>query len=58
MSNCFFPLLTELERDDDGTDVLPVLETPWYRFGDEGRKRIRFAYTLVRRGATPSSRQR
>ena len=45
MSNCFFPTLTEIERDDDGTDVLPVIETPWYRFGDEGRKRVRFAYT-------------
>ena len=45
LSNCFFPTLTELERDEDGTDVLPVIETPWYRFGDEGRKRIRFAYT-------------
>jgi hypothetical protein len=45
LSNCWFPTLTELERDEDGTDVLPVIETPWYRFGDEGRKRIRFAYT-------------
>lgn len=45
LSNCFFPTLTEIERDDDGTDVLPILETPWYRFGDEGRKRVRFVYT-------------
>lgn len=44
LSNCFFPTLIELERDDDGTDVLPVLETPWYRFGEDGRKRVRFAY--------------
>jgi hypothetical protein len=45
LSNCFFPTLTELEVDADGTNVLPVLETPWYRFGEEGRKRVRFAYT-------------
>jgi hypothetical protein len=45
LSNCFFPTLTELQVDADGTNVLPVLETPWYRFGDEARKRVRFAYT-------------
>jgi hypothetical protein len=45
LSNCFFPTLVELEVDADGTNVLPVLETPWYRFGEEGRKRVRFAYT-------------
>jgi hypothetical protein len=42
---CFFPVLDSvLIQDDDGTPVLPVFETPWYRLGQEGRKRIRFAY--------------
>lgn len=41
----FFPDLTlGLVADDDGTAVLPVLETPWYRLGKEGRKRVRFGY--------------
>jgi hypothetical protein len=42
---CFFPVLDAgLIQDDDGTPVLPVFETPWYRLGQEGRKRVRFAY--------------
>jgi len=41
----FFPPLggTTLV-DDNGVPVLPNLETGWYRLGQEGRKRIRFAY--------------
>jgi hypothetical protein len=57
LSNCWFPTLTEIERDDDGTDVLPIIETPWYRFGDEGRKRIRFAYTSYDCRATAPAAQ-
>jgi len=30
--------------DDNGINVLPVFETPWYRLGQEGRKRVKFAY--------------
>src|SRR5262249_28967052 len=30
--------------DDNGVPVLPNFETGWYRLGQEGRKRIRFAY--------------
>jgi hypothetical protein len=42
---CFFPAFgTSAIKDDDGTNVLPTFETPWYRLGQEGRKRIRFAY--------------
>ena len=41
----FFPDLTlGLTADADGTPVLPVIETPWYRLGKEGRKRVRFGY--------------
>lgn len=41
----FFPTFgSTLNQDDDGTPVLPVLETAWYRMGKEGRKRSRFAY--------------
>jgi hypothetical protein len=42
---CFFPSFTSAQiQDDDGTPVLPVFETPWYRLGQEGLKRVRFAY--------------
>jgi len=42
---CFFPAMDgNPVVDDDGTTVLPVFETPWYRLGPEGRKRIRFGY--------------
>lgn len=44
MAECFFPPAVSLEADGDGTNVLPVFETPWYRISEEGRKRIRFAY--------------
>jgi len=41
----FFPTFgSTLNQDDDGTAVLPTLETPWWRIGREGRKRSRFAY--------------
>jgi len=42
----FFPATTSSGPiyDADGVAVLPVLETPWYRMGREGRKRSRFAY--------------
>jgi len=40
----FFPAPGGQLADDDGTPVLPVFETPWYRLGEEGRKRVRFAY--------------
>lgn len=41
----FFPDPTMgLQIDDNGVPVMPEAETPWYRMGVEGRKRIRFAY--------------
>jgi hypothetical protein len=41
----FFPDLTQgLLVDDNGVPVMPEMQTPWYRLGQEGRKRIRFAY--------------
>lgn len=46
LSTCFFPLVdANPEIDDDGTAVLPVIETGWSRFGEEARKRMRFIYT-------------
>ena len=46
LDNCFFPTLDGSADivDADGTPVLPQFETPWYKLGLEGRKRIRFAY--------------
>ena len=44
LSNCFFPVFTGPQVDDDGTPVLPTLETPWYKLSEEGRKRVRFLY--------------
>ena len=42
---CFFPVLEVANlADDDGKPVLPQFDTPWYRLGEEARKRIRFAY--------------
>jgi hypothetical protein len=42
---CFFPVSGGATSvDDNGVAVLPIFETPWYRLGVEGRKRIRFAY--------------
>jgi len=42
---CFFPDLEVAPLlDDDGTAVLPAFETPWFRLGQEGRKRVRFGY--------------
>ena len=51
---CFFPTFdTSMIVDDNGVSVRPVFETPWYRMGQEGRKRIRFVYLSydVRTGA-------
>lgn len=55
---CFFPytqgVTPTFATDDDGKAVLPVLETPYYRMGREGRKRSRFAYlSYDARTATP-----
>jgi hypothetical protein len=44
LSEVFFPTFVGVQQDDDGTPVLPVFETPWYRLSEEGRKRTRFAY--------------
>jgi hypothetical protein len=44
LADCFFPPTTFSPVDDDGSPVLPLLETPWYRLTQEGRKRMRFAY--------------
>ena len=41
----FFPALDGTTiTDDNGINVLPFFETPWYRLGQEGRKRSRFGY--------------
>jgi len=42
---CFFPAFTtSVIADADGNPVLPSFDTPWFRLGEEGRKRTRFAY--------------
>lgn len=42
---CYFPTLNVGSlADADGAPVMPEFETPWYRLGEEGRKRVRFAY--------------
>jgi len=44
-SSCFFPIVTTaIAQDANGTNVLPYLETGWYRLSQEGRKRVRFSY--------------
>jgi hypothetical protein len=51
---CFFPALNgTMIADDNGLNVLPFFETPWYRLGQEGRKRVRFVYLTydIRTGA-------
>jgi hypothetical protein len=55
---CFFPSLeTVAIKDDDGDVVLPVFETPWYRLGEEGRKRSRFAYLSYDARVPPALRR-
>jgi len=45
LSSCFFPVFTTTANADaDGTAVLPSFETPWFRLGEEGRKRVRHTY--------------
>ena len=45
VSPCFYPILGSTGvADADGTAVMPFVQTPWYRLGPEGKKRIRFAY--------------
>jgi hypothetical protein len=45
VSACFAPSVTTVTNvDANGTNVMPFFETPWYRVGPEGRKRMRFAY--------------
>lgn len=41
---CFYPNVNVEQVDDNGYVVKPRFETPWYRLGEEGRKRIRFGY--------------
>jgi hypothetical protein len=44
-SACFAPTPSAgLIVDANGVNVLPYIQTPWYRLGPEGRKRTRFAY--------------
>jgi hypothetical protein len=55
---CFFPALDgTMIADDNGLNVLPFFETPWYRLGQEGRKRVRFAYLSydIRTGAAAAA---
>jgi hypothetical protein len=41
----FFPTLgSVIQQDGDGTNVMPVFETPYYRLGGTGRKRTRNVY--------------
>jgi len=52
----WFPTLgSALLQDDDGKPVLPLIETPWYRLGAEGRKRVKFAYLSYDARTTPGS---
>jgi hypothetical protein len=45
LSPCFFPMPGgALIQDANGVNVLPYLETAYYKLSAEGRKRIRFAY--------------
>jgi hypothetical protein len=45
VSSCFSPVFTLTPiSDDNGVAVLPRFDTPWYRMGAEGRKRMRFVY--------------
>jgi len=40
----FYPDVTLSQIDGNDVVVRPHIETPWYRLGLEGRKRVRFAY--------------
>jgi len=40
----FYPPEGVEQIDGNTIPVLPRFETPWYRLGQEGRKRVRFAY--------------
>jgi hypothetical protein len=40
----FYPDDGAPQKDADGWVVQPRIETPWYRLGEEGRKRARFGY--------------
>lgn len=45
LSASFFPTVSSAPvADANGVPVLPSFETPWYRLGDEGIKRVRFVY--------------
>jgi hypothetical protein len=67
ISACFFPsTATGLQVDGNGSNVMPYLETPYYKLSAEGRKRVRFLYlsydarngTLGRTDDRPVSWQR
>ena len=52
----FYPDVTLTQIDENSVVVKPHIETPFYRLGLEGRKRIRFAYLSYDvRAVTPSS---
>jgi hypothetical protein len=45
LSACFFPAAAgSASADADGSNVLPYLETGYYKLAPEGRKRVRFVY--------------
>ena len=45
ISRVFFPgTASDVQADGNGWFIYPKIETPWYRLGQEGRKRIRFVY--------------
>jgi hypothetical protein len=45
LSACFFPVTSGVHAADaNGVNVLPYLETGFYKLAQEGRKRVRFAY--------------
>ncbi|HSV08532.1 MAG TPA: hypothetical protein VLI07_18595 [Candidatus Binatus sp.] len=51
---CFFPNSNATTvADADGTLVLPSFETPWYRLGQEGRKRVKSAWLSYDARVTP-----
>ena len=57
LSRCFFPdaVGSGDHADADGLPIQPRFETAWYRLGQEGRKRIRFAYLSYDVPKTPSA---
>jgi hypothetical protein len=53
---CFFPDSSGGGmQDGDNDSVMPGFDTPWYRLGREGRKRIRFGYLSYDASSSPAT---